>query len=155
MAFRHNKEIVIVSHERKSKLILATRQTTKTAEATLNTLLGHYGVLPAELCRSATFDNGTEFANHWRLAAQTGLKTYFCDPHSPWQKGGVENAIGRLRRFLPRKTSPAALSEDAFNAIIRASNSTPRKCLGFKTPAEVFMQKLNALHFNCDSTRCR
>jgi transposase, IS30 family len=152
MAFRHNKETVIVSHERKSRLILATRQTVRTAEKTLKTLLSHYAMLPKPMRRSTTFDNGTEFADHWRLNAQIGMDTYFCDTHSPWQKGGVENAIRRLRRFLPRKTSPAKLSEESFNAIIRAYNATPRKCLGFKTPTEVFMQKLTMLHFNRDST---
>ena len=152
MCFRHNKETVIVSHERKSRLVLATRQGAKTAQATLETLMSHYRALPEAMRRSTTFDNGTEFADHWRLAEQTGMKTFFCDTHSPWQKGGVENAILRLRRFLPRKTSPAALAEENFNAIIMAYNTTPRKCLGFKTPAEVFMKKLNLLHFNRDST---
>ena len=152
MAFRHNKETVIVSHERKSRLILATRQAVKSAPATLNTLMSHYRALPEALRRSTTFDNGTEFAEHWRLREQIGMNTFFCNTHSPWQKGGVENAILRLRRFLPRKASPAALAEKDFNAIIAGYNTTPRKCLGFKTPAEVFMQKLKTLHFNRDST---
>jgi transposase, IS30 family len=152
MCFRHNKEIVIISHERKSRLVLATRQTTKTAATTLATLMGHYHSLPKPARRTTTFDNGTEFAEHWQLNSQIGMATYFCDTHSPWQKGGVENAILRLRRYLPRKISPAALADGNFNAIIATYNATPRKCLGFKTPEEVFMQKLKLLHFNRDST---
>jgi transposase, IS30 family len=152
MCFRHNKEIIIISHERQSRLILATRQTTKTAAQTLATLISHYKDLPNESRRSTTFDNGTEFADHWKLNQQIGMNTYFCDPHTPWQKGGIENAILRLRRYLPRTQSPAALSHDQFNTIINRYNSTPRKCLGFQTPQEVFMQNLKSLHFNRDST---
>jgi len=78
-----------------------------------------------------------------------GLQTFFCDPHAPWQKGGVENAIGRLRRDLPRKTNLNALPRSSLDAIIARHNNTPRKCLGFLTPAEAF---LNSLHFECEST---
>ena len=77
------------------------------------------------------------------------MQTYFCDPHAPWQKGGIENAIGRMRRFLPRKTALAILPDKRFKALLRAYNNTPRKCLDFKTPAEAFSQ---ALHFECEST---
>src|SRR3546814_13503507 len=66
--------------------------------------------MPAELRRSITFDNGTEFNRYQRIASQLGLHAYFCDPRAPWQKGGVENAIGRLRRNLPRKTNLDDLS---------------------------------------------
>ena len=59
-----------------------------------------------------TLDNGTEFAQHYRLAELIGVQTFFCDPHAPWQKGGVENAIGRLRRYLPRKTNLDTLLSD-------------------------------------------
>jgi len=152
MSFRHNKETIIISHERRSRLILATRQITRTAATTLETLMEHYRMLPAPMRRSTTFDNGTEFADHWKLNATLNMQTYFCDPYKPWQKGGIENAISRLRRYLPSKLSPAQLREHTFNALIAAYNSTPRKCLGFKTPAEVFMKKLQALHFKLDST---
>lgn len=81
---------------------------------------------------------GGEFAGHKSLR----LDTYFCDPHSPWQKGAVENAIGRLRRDLPRKTKPDAHSDDGFNSIIAIHNNTPRKCLAFQTPAEAFRAEI-------------
>src|SRR3546814_2456302 len=70
-----------------------------------------------------------------------GLNAYFCDPRAPWQKGGVENAIGRLRRNLPRKTNLDNLSAKAIDAIIANYNNTPRKCLGFLTPAETFLPR--------------
>jgi len=71
-----------------------------------------------------------------------------CDTYSPWQKGGVENAIGRMRRMLPRKTDLATLPQIQFERTIRAYNNTPRKCLDFQTPAELFYKKL--LHFKCE-----
>jgi IS30 family transposase len=105
------------------------------------------GKLPPGLRRTITFDNGTEFASHHKL--RPGLMTFFCDPHSPWQKGGVENAIGRMRRYLPRKTNLDTLSQKHITALVRRYNHTPRQCLDFQTPAEVF---LNLLHLECEST---
>ena len=104
--------------------------------------------MPPHWRRSVTFDNGTEFAHHYRLHA-LGIETFFCDTHSPWQKGGVENAIGRLRRNLPRKTDLATLSPRRFTQLVQAYNNTPRKCLDYLTPAEVFHNQL--LHFKCES----
>ena len=105
---------------------------------------------PVPLCPSPRGPaNGTEFARHTRLHS-LDLKTFFCDPYAPWQKGGIENAIGRMRRFIPRKTDLAAISDRHFIALLHAYNATPRKCLDFKTPAELFLQQL--LHFKCEST---
>ena len=72
--------------------------------------------LPPTWRQTITFDNGTEFARHYDLHA-LGLETFFCETHSPWQKGGVENAIGRLRRTLPRKTDLATLSDEHFTRL--------------------------------------
>ena len=89
--------------------------------------------LPPQWRQSVTFDNGTEFARHHQLHA-LGIQTFFCDVRSPWQKGGVENAIGRMRRFLPRKTDLAALTQERFCQLVQAYNNTPRKCLGLIPP---------------------
>jgi len=75
-----------------------------------------------------------------------------CDPHAPWQKGGIENAIGRMRRRLPRKTDLARLSASQLDALVATYNHTPRKCLGFQTPAEVFCGFLEPLHFKRECT---
>ena len=88
--------------------------------------------------KTISFDNGNEFAEHHRLHKTIGVQTFFCDPHSPWQKGGVENSIGRLRRSLPRKTDLNLITAAALKRHVQRLNDTPRKCLDFKTPAEAF-----------------
>ncbi len=99
--------------------------------------------LPEAMRRSLTFDNGTEFALHHRLRETLGLPTFFCDPHAPWQKGGIENAIGRLRRRLPRKADLAVVSPGELSRLAQAYNTTPRKCLAFHSPHEVFSSLIN------------
>ena len=91
----------------------------------------------------------SQAARHHRLHS-LAIETFFCDPYAPWQKGGVENAIGRLRRPLPRKTDLANIDLGTLNACVTAYNNTPRKCLGYKSPAQAFRSQL--LHFKCEST---
>jgi IS30 family transposase len=105
--------------------------------------------LPPSLRQTITFDNGTEFARHADLHA-LNIQTFFCDPYAPWQKGGVENAIGRMRRQIPRKTDLACITPAQLADCVLAYNSTPRKCLDWHTPAEVFAHKV--LHFECESS---
>ena len=105
--------------------------------------------MPPHGRQTVTFDNGTEFASHHRLHA-LGIETFFCDFYAPWQKGGVENAIGRLRRTLPRKTDLATLSNQRVHHLVHAYNHTPRKCLGYATPAEIVIHQV--LHLKCEST---
>ena len=107
------------------------------------------GPLPPAFRQTVTFDNGTEFARHHELH-DLGIETFFCDTYSPWQKGGVENAIGRLRRFLPRKMNLAEVPEERFTEVALAYNNTPRKCLGYRSSAEIF--KTRVLHFKCEFT---
>ena len=76
------------------------------------------------------------------MEATLGMATYFCDPHSPWQRGTIENTNGILRRDMPRKTHITNYAAHDIDAITWAVNSTPRKCLGYKTPAEVFLEIL-------------
>lgn len=138
MLFRTYGQAVLVTHERSSRFTTITRQPSKAALPVLESLIGRLQHLPRHLRRSIAFDNGTEFAHHHKLAAQLGIRTFFCDPHAPWQKGGVENAIGRLRRPLPRKADLAAITQQQLDQLAERYNQTPRKCLGYKTPKEVF-----------------
>ena len=146
-AYGHN---LLAAHERTSRLLVIARAPTKHAEPIAKTLRHWLRPLPPALRRTITFDNGTEFASHHKLRRKPlGLQTFFCDPHSPWQKGGVENAIGRLRRHLPRNTNLNTLHPAHITAAAQRYNHTPRQCLDYQTPAEVF---LKLLHFECDST---
>ena len=136
MLFRQYGQAVLVAHERSSRHLRLTRQPNKAAQPLLDSLLHLLEPLPPALRQSITFDNGTEFAQHYQLTRRLGLPTFFCDPHKPWQKGGIENAIGRMRRHLPRKTDLASLPHDQLQACVQRYNNTPRKCLRFLTPNE-------------------
>jgi len=152
MLFARYGQAILVTHERKSRLLLLRRQPNKQAAPVAHGLMRQFGALPKALRRTLTIDNGTEFAHHYRLPRELGMATYFCDTHAPWQKGGIENAIGRMRRRLPRKTDLAALSARQLDHVVAAYNHTPRKCLGFQTPAQVFCEHLKLLHFKREST---
>jgi len=149
MLFSRYGQNLLVLHERTSRFTALVKTQNRQAEPTAELLAQMLAPLPRRLRRSITFDNGTEFAEHHRLNQSPGLATFFCDPHAPWQKGGVENAIGRIRRSLPRRTDLAGVSPDDILRSAIAYNHTPRKCLDFHTPAEVFSQ---VLHFKRDST---
>lgn len=145
MQFSKAGKSVLVIYDRKSRYTFLRWQETRKASDVLTGLQAIFSTLPCDRKRTITFDNGQEFRLHTRLSEAHGLKTFFCEPHAPWQKGGVENTIGRLRRFLPRKTDPATLPDGALEKIMIKFNNMPRKCLGFKTPAEVFFNQCVAL----------
>ena len=149
MLFGRSGELALLLHERCSRVLLGARLGSKEAGGVASAMRELLGPLPPELRRTVTFDNGTEFARHYELHA-LGIETFFCDTYSPWQKGGVENAIGRQRRYLPRTTNLKEVSEERFRLIMRAYNHTPRECLGRRTPAEVSTAQV--LHFKCEST---
>jgi IS30 family transposase len=106
-----------------------------------------------KIIKSITFDRGTEFASHQTLQ-NLGVKTFFCDPASPQQKGANENFNGRLRRFLPKNSYTTNINQQNIDKIMKLMNDTPRKCLNYKTPNEAFDLHLNQLvHFNLESTK--
>lgn len=146
---RKSGAAVLVAQERASRLTLLAKQPGRMAQPVADQFKAWFQSIPQPLRRSLTQDNGPEFFLHHQLQA-LGMKTYFCDPHSPWQKGGVENMNGRLRRYIPLGTDPDTFSNDDLQVLAARFNNTPRKCLGFKTPAEVFLKSL--LHFKCEST---
>jgi IS30 family transposase len=94
--------------------------------------------VPAPLRLTLTYDQGKEMARHRELAALTGLRVYFADPHAPWQRGSNENTNGLLRQYLPKGTDLSVFSQAELDAIAARLNSRPRKTLGFATPDEVF-----------------
>lgn len=98
--------------------------------------------VPQPARKSVTFDNGRENYNHQKLQQEFNLSTYFCDPHSAWQRGSNENHNGVLRRYIPKKTDVRLIDQLELNAIIDEINSKPRKCLSYATPKEVFREEL-------------
>ncbi len=90
------------------------------------------------LRRSITYDNGSENTEHLRTNRMLATRSYFCEPYHIWERGTVENTIGLVRPFFPKKTNFAMISRNKIQAVERWLNHRPRKCLGFKTPAEVF-----------------
>lgn len=93
------------------------------------------------MCKTITFDQGIEFADYRHLEQQIQCKVYYCETHSSWQKGSNENMNGRLRRYLPRETEIAKIAQSQLDELATKMNRCPRKCLGFKTPKELFIQQ--------------
>lgn len=130
--------------ERVSRFAVFLRNNDRQSKPIMDGLIEALAPLPAAARRSITFDRGTEFTDWPYLQAGLGVETWFCDPQSPWQKGTVENTNRRARKWLSRDADPLALDDLHLKRVCAHLNATPRKCLGFRTPAEVFRHKLMA-----------
>lgn len=97
------------------------------------------------LRKTLTYDRGKEMAHHVQLTANTGMAVYFCDPHSPWQRGTNENTNGLVRQFLPKGTDLSSYSQEQLDGIADLMNGRPRKTLGWHSPLEVYSQWLTKL----------
>ena len=114
------------------------------AEAVRDAIADAIGTMPGQLRRSLTWDQGAEMAQHAQLRIDTGVEVYFCDPHSPWQRGTNENTNGLLRQYFPKGTDLARHATGDLDAVALALNTRPRKTLGWKTPAEALDELLHS-----------
>ena len=114
------------------------------AEAVRDAITRAIFTMPEQLRRSLTWDQGAELAQHARLKIDAGVQVYFCDPHSPWQRGTNENTNGLLRQYFPKGTDLSARSAEEIAAVAATLNARPRKTLAWKTPAEALDQLLQS-----------
>src|SRR6202171_1133741 len=121
--------------ERHSRFTMLVKVPSKDTATVVAALGRHVRKLPASLRRSLTWDRGLEMAKHKTFTVATNVKVYFCDPHSPWQRGSNENTNGLLRQYLPKKTDLSGYSQSDLDQIALRLNQRPRKTLGFQTPA--------------------
>lgn len=131
---------IVTVVERSLRLVLAVKTATKTADEVAQAIIESLLDLPASWLKTITFDNGTEFAHHEKIARELGAAIYFADPYCAYQRGTNENTNGLIRRYLPKGTSFADLSQEQLDEITNKINNRPRKCLAYRTPNEVFNQ---------------
>jgi IS30 family transposase len=137
-----NQSSVGVLVERTSRLVLLAKMEDATAASALAGFTAKLNSITAPLRQSFTYDQGKEMTRHQELSAATGVRVYFCDPHSPWQRGTCENTNGLLRQYLPKGTDLSIYSQDELDAIADSLNSRPRATHAFHSPFEVFERML-------------
>jgi IS30 family transposase len=132
-----NRSAIGTLVERTSRfLLLLHLPQGRTAPSVEQAMRQAISLLPDELVRSITWDQGKEMSGHARFTVATGIPVYFCDPHKPWQRGSNENTNGLLRQYLPKGTDLSSHTADALTDIAHSLNTRPRKTLGYMTPSE-------------------
>jgi IS30 family transposase len=134
----HNRSAVGTLVERTSLFTVLSKMDGASAEAALKGFSHVLNRIEAQQRLSMTYDQGREMAAHLRLTEATGVKVYFADPHSPWQRGLNENTNGLLRQYLPKGADLSEFTQEELDMIAWKLNTRPRKSLGFRCPAELF-----------------
>ena len=136
---------IVTLVERHTRYVMLARIENKDTAGVVAALARQVQHLPRELRRSLTWDRGKELADHKRLTLATDLDIYFCDPHSPWQRGTNENTNRLLRQYFPKGTDLSVHSQAKLNAVARELNERPRKTLQYHSPAEKFAECVAAI----------
>ena len=142
---KNNASSVGVLVERVSRLVLLAKMDDATAESALKGFSDKLNSIAAPMRHTLTYDQGREMAKHRELTEQTGVKVYFCDPHSPWQRGSCENTNGLLRQYLPKGTDLSVYSQEELDAIADNLNNWPRATHNFASRLAVFRAMLESL----------
>lgn len=132
--------------DRSSRFVILARVEDATAEAILESFTRRLRTLPKSFRQTLTYDQGREMARHQELERNTGIRVYFADPHSPWQRPTNENTNGLLRQYFPKGTDLSEYSQRRLTQVAEELNNRPRKSLGFRTPAEVMAQQIRQLN---------
>ena len=135
-----NNSFIATLVERHSRYVMLIKIANKKTATIISALIKQSRKLPTELYKSLTWDRGSELANHKKFTVATDIKVYFCDPHSPWQRGSNENTNRLLRQYLPKGVDLSNPSQAKLNSIARLLNERPRKTLDYETPADKFNQ---------------
>jgi IS30 family transposase len=130
--------------ERQSRFVILVRLPAADSTTVVDALARRIRRLPAALRQSLTWDQGKEMAQHARFTVATDLQVYFCDPHSPWQRGSNENTNGLLRQYFPKGTDLRTVTQQQLDAVARKLNTRPRQTLDWRTPAEVYQAALES-----------
>lgn len=141
----HNNATIHIMTERKSRYSKLTKLDKKITAHVQQAMIRRFSLTPRLLKKSFTYDNGKENCGHVMVNYKLGTKSYFCHPYHSWEKGTVENTIGLIRRFFPKKTNFASVMPETIKKVEDWLNHRPRKCLKFKTPYEVYQQERVAL----------
>ena len=133
-----NRSAIATLVERTTRLLLIVKLVQKDAASVAQALARRLQQLPATLRKTLTYDQGKEMARHADLTLATGIAVYFCDPHSPWQRGTNENTNGLIRDFFPKGTDFSTVSAQKLSFVQQALNERPRKVLDWKNPKDAF-----------------
>ncbi len=144
----YNRSAVGTMIERSSRRVLLAHLDGCTAQDALEGFTRRLLTVPKELRKTFAYDRGVEMALHEQLTQRTGIKVYFCDPHSPWQRACNENVNGLVREFLPKGTDLSTVSYQELSRIEQLINNRPRAILGFKTPNEVYQEIIDKLNLD-------
>ena len=142
---KKDKFSISVTVERYLRLTHLTKVAVKKAVSKSSALTYRLGVYPKRLRKTVTVDNGSENTNHKDVKTYLDMNVYFCHAYHSWEKGTVENTVGRVRRYIPKGISINNITEEQIGRIENKLNNTPRKCLGFLTPYEKKNQMLKRI----------
>jgi IS30 family transposase len=143
-----NRSAVATMVERSSRFVVLAKLDAPTAESAAQAITREMSRMAPSLLKTMTHDQGSEMAHHRDITAQTGMKIYFADPHSPWQRGSNENTNRLLRQFLPKGTDLSDVSQERLDEIAHLLNTRPRQTLGWKFPVEVLVEYLQLSQSN-------